>query len=66
MLSRKEEVRKLWSQGISVKEIIQNTGTLRQTIWRWTRDLPEPENREKLTRQTQKQKELLDPEQRKY
>ncbi|KKN63706.1 hypothetical protein LCGC14_0499410 [marine sediment metagenome] len=55
MDKRKTEVRELWAEGIPVKEIIKRTGTLRQTIWRWTRDLPEPETRVKLTRRTPKQ-----------
>ncbi len=52
MGSRKDEARKLWSEGVPVKEIIERTNTLRQTIWRWTRDLPEPDNRKKLTKHT--------------
>lgn len=55
MSVRKEEVRKLWSEGVAVKEIIERTNTLRQTIWKWTRDLPEPETRIKLTRRTLEQ-----------
>ena len=52
MSSRRDEVRKLWSEGVPVKEIIEQTDTIRQTIWRWTRDLPEPDNRKKLTKHT--------------
>ncbi len=57
-MTRKEEVQKLWAEGLPVKEIIEKTGTLRQTIWRWTRGLPEPEDRRKLTRRTPEQNEL--------
>lgn len=65
-MERKEEVRKLWSDGIPVKEIIQKTGTLRQTIWRWTRDLPEPSDRVKLTRRTPRQAQLREESRRAY
>ncbi len=54
-VARKEDVRRLWSEGVSVKEIIERTDTRRQTIWKWTRDLPEPETRVKLTRRTLEQ-----------
>ncbi len=54
-VARKENVRRLWSEGVPVKNIIEQTNTSRQTIHKWTRDLPEPETRVKLTKRTPEQ-----------